>query len=229
MATTSSTSSTSAADIFSAINGASGTKTTTKTATQDMEDRFMTLLMTQLQNQDPLNPLDNAQVTSQLSQINTVKGIENLNTTLTKLLSAYNDTQSMQSASLIGKGVLVAGNTLSLSSGLAAGGFTLDAAADSVVVKVTDAAGNVVQTQNLGSRDAGTFNFTWDGKDSSGTTLADGNYKFTVTAGKNNGTTVKAQALQLGTVSALVRTSTGFVLDLGSLGRVDFDSVQQII
>ena len=227
MATSSTTSATSAADIFAAINGTSGTASTSKTATQDMEDRFLTLLMTQLKNQDPLNPLDNAQVTTQLSQINTVKGIENLNTTLSKLLAAYNDTQSMQSASLIGKGVLVPGSSLSLSSGIAAGGFNLSSAADKVVVKVTDANGKVLQTQNLGARDAGVFTFTWDGKDSDGNAQTDGTYKFTVEASKS-GVAQTSQALQLGTVSALVRTSTGFVLDLGTLGKADFDSVQQI-
>ena len=79
MATTTSTSGTgSAADIFAALNGTSST-TKSKSTTEAMEDRFLTLLMTQIKNQDPLNPLDNAQVTTQLAQINTVNGIERLN------------------------------------------------------------------------------------------------------------------------------------------------------
>ncbi len=227
MATVSNTSSTSAADIFAAINGSSGTTSTTKSATADMEDRFLTLLMTQLRNQDPLNPLDNAQVTTQLSQINTVKGIENLNATLGKLLGAYADSQAMQSAALIGKGVLVAGSKLTLANNFAAGGFTLASAADKVVVKVTDANGKVLQTQDLGARDAGTFTFTWDGKDADGNVLAAGDYKFTVEA-TLKGAKVTSSTLQLGTVSAVVRSGNGFVLDLGDRGRVDFDSVQQI-
>ncbi|MCK6390862.1 MAG: flagellar biosynthesis protein FlgD, partial [Azonexus sp.] len=80
MATTSTTSATSAADLFSAIGSRTSTTESTS-ATADLENRFLTLLMTQIKNQDPLNPLDNAQVTSQLAQLNTVNGIEKLNTT----------------------------------------------------------------------------------------------------------------------------------------------------
>ena len=89
MATTSSTSAAaSAADLFASLNGTSST-TKSKSTTEAMEDRFLTLLMTQIKNQDPLNPLDNAQVTTQLAQINTVNGIERLNATLTKLCLLY--------------------------------------------------------------------------------------------------------------------------------------------
>lgn len=227
MATVNNTTSTSPADIFSAINGNNNAKAASKTATQDMEDRFMTLLMTQLRNQDPLNPLDNAQVTTQLSQINTVKGIENLNTTLSKLLGAYADSQAMQSAALIGKAVLVPGANLTLANNFAAGGVNLASAADKVVLKITDSTGKVVQTQDLGAREAGNLTFTWDGKDSDGNAVAAGDYKFTVEASKA-GTKVTADPLQLGTVSAVVRNNTGFVLDLGNRGKVDFDAVQQI-
>lgn len=229
MATVNNTTATTAADIFAAINGNSSSSATAKSATADMGDRFLTLLMAQMKNQDPLNPLDNSQVTTQLAQINTVNGIEKLNATLTTLLSAYNDTQAMQSAGLIGKGVLFEGSTLTLSGGMAAGGATLGAAADKVVVKVLDSSGNLVQTENLGAKDAGTFSFVWDGKNAAGQAVKDGSYKFTVEATKADGSKVTAKALQLGTVDAVVRSTNGFVLDLGALGRVDFKNVQQII
>lgn len=226
MATTSAASTNNAAETYSAISGANSKAKTTTTA--DMENTFLTLLTTQLKNQDPLNPLDNAQVTTQLAQINTVSGIERLNTTLTKLLGAYDSSQAMQSSSLIGKGVLVAGNNLVLSSGVGGGGIKLDEAADQVTIKVLDASGKVVQSQNLGAREAGVFTFAWDGKNDAGEQLADGAYKFSVEATKGSDK-VGATALNAGMVSAVTRSSSGFVLDLGNLGSVKFDDVQQIL
>ena len=221
------TSSTSAA-IFTAINATgSATKKTTST-TEDQQNKFLTLLMTQIKNQDPLNPMDNAAVTTQLAQLNTVSGIEKLNATMTQLLSGYNEAQAMQSAGMIGKNVMVAGKNLPLTSGQAIGGALLDAAADKVTLNIKDSTGKIVQTEELGARDAGSFYFAWDGKDASGATLKDGNYTFTVDASMG-GKKITASAMQVGTVSAVVRTKTGFVLDLGALGDVAFKDVQQIL
>src|SRR6266571_7724769 len=72
-------------------------------------NKFMTLLVTQLKNQDPLNPLDNAQITSQLAQLSTVTGVNNLNTTLESLKSSYQSSETLQATNMIGKGVLVPG------------------------------------------------------------------------------------------------------------------------
>jgi flagellar basal-body rod modification protein FlgD len=217
----------SAADIFAGINGKSSGAA--KSATADMENRFLTLLVTQIKNQDPLNPLDNAQVTSQLAQINTVNGIEKLNTTLGKLLSAYDDSKAMQSASMIGKNVLVPGDDMVASTdGGAIGGVALEADADKVLVKILDSSGKVVQTEDLGAKSAGNFGFVWDGKDADGKEVPAGNYHFTVEATKGD-QKIGASTLQIGTVSAVVRGNNGFKLDLGEAGIVDFNSVQQIL
>lgn len=218
----------SAVNIYAALNNAGNTSTASKSSTQEMEDRFLTLLTTQLKNQDPLNPLDNAEVTSQLAQINTVNGIEQLNTTLNKLLSSYDDSMSMQAASMIGKNVLVPGNALvATSSGGAAGGVLLGANADKVTVSILNSAGKVVQTEELGAKSAGSFGFVWDGKDADGNDVPAGSYTFKVEASKG-GSKVDATAMQVGTVSALVRGTNGFNLDLGAVGIVSLDQVQQI-
>jgi flagellar basal-body rod modification protein FlgD len=226
MASVTNTTSTTAADVFASINGA--TKTSTASTAEAAENKFLTLLITQIQNQDPLNPMDNAQITTQLAQLNTVTGIEKLNATLADLLSGYNETQGLQAAGIIGKNVMVAGNTLPLSGSKAYGGALLESAADSVTLSIKDATGKLVQTQSLGAKDAGSFYFAWDGKDASGNTLADGNYTFSVdaTAGGNK---VTATAMKIGTVSAVARSNGGFVLDLGALGDVAFKDVQQIL
>jgi flagellar basal-body rod modification protein FlgD len=94
----------------------------TASATQD---RFMKLLITQMKNQDPLNPLDNAQVTSQLAQLSTVTGIDKLNATMGTLKDSYQSSQALQATSLIGHGVLVPGNTTKLADGKAVLGMDL--------------------------------------------------------------------------------------------------------
>lgn len=226
MASVTNTTSTSAADAYAALNP-SKTSTTTSAAV-DGENRFLKLLMTQIKNQDPLNPLDNAAVTTQLAQLNTVSGIEKLNTTLTQLLDGYSESQAMQAAGIIGKNVMVAGNSLPLASASAVGGVALDAAADKVTLTIKDAAGKVVQTEELGANAAGSLFFKWDGKDTAGNTLADGKYTFTVDA-TADGKKVTAEAMQIGTVSAVVRSKNGFLLDLGALGDVAIKDVQQIL
>ena len=225
MASTSATSS--VTNPYAALN-ASASTTTTKSAAEEQQDRFLMLLVTQLKNQDPLNPMDNAQMTSQMAQMSTVSGIEKLNSTLNSLVDDIGASQSMQAASMIGKGVLVPGKNLTLSNGAAYAGINLASAADQVTLKIMDSSGNVIQTEKLGAHDAGVFNIAWDGVLADGTKAGDGNYTFSVEA-VQGGNKVTATALQIGTVSALVRSSNGFLLDLGSLGTVDFSEVQQIL
>jgi flagellar basal-body rod modification protein FlgD len=125
------------------------------------QDRFLKLLVTQLQNQDPLSPMDNAQLTSQIAQINTVSGIATLNTSVQALSSQFLQMQSLQGAALVGKDVIVPGNTLDIANGSGQGGFELASAADAVKVEVMSPAGRVVDTMNLGAQSSGMHSFDW--------------------------------------------------------------------
>ncbi|MBL8430343.1 MAG: flagellar hook assembly protein FlgD [Dechloromonas sp.] len=218
---------TSTSTVNSVLKQLSESKTASASETDQLSDRFMTLLVTQMQNQDPLNPLDNAELTSQLAQINTVKGIDSLNSTLQKLLTSYSDALSMQSSSLVGKNVLAAGNSLQLGDAGALGGVKLAGDADKVSITITDAKGVKVAQQDLGAQNAGVLDFGWDGKNSDGVRVPNGSYQFSVqaTQGANKVTTT---ALEVGTVSALVRGQNGFQLEIPGTGLVDFNSVQQI-
>src|SRR3954447_4241819 len=128
---------TAAADLINSFNQA-GKKTS---ATEALQDRFLKLLVTQMKNQDPLNPMDNAQVTSQMAQINTVSGIQTLNTTVQSLNTQFVQMQALQGAALVGHDVTVKGNGLAIEGQVGVGGFVLDAPADSVKVEVLDASG----------------------------------------------------------------------------------------
>jgi flagellar basal-body rod modification protein FlgD len=191
----------------------------------------MNLLVAQLQNQDPLNPMDNSQMTAQLAQINTVQGIEQLNSTLQTLMGSYATSQTMQAASLVGHGILSAGNTLALASGSSAGaGFTLDSAADSATVTITNSAGQVVHTATLSKLSSGINTFAWDGTTDSGTTAPAGNYSFSVKA-TANGKAVTSSPLKLSIVDGVsggANSGSGSVLNT-STGTVSWSDVQQVI
>jgi flagellar basal-body rod modification protein FlgD len=226
MTTIDSTSNTKASSLFATLNG-SGSSVGTSTS-EDIQNRFLTLLIAQLENQDPLNPLENTEMTNQLAQMSTVQGIEQLNTTLDTLVTSLADAQAVQASALIGKTVLVPGGNLSLTDGEAYGGVYLASPADTVTIKVYDASGNLVQTQSLDEAEAGSLLFSWDGSNASGETAPDGQYSFKVTASMES-ESVTANALQLGTVSALTRVASGaFVLDLGAQGQYHFADVQQV-
>ncbi|MES2770525.1 MAG: flagellar hook assembly protein FlgD [Pseudomonadota bacterium] len=211
-----------------AANAAAKGAVGTGNSAQEIQNRFLTMLVTQLKNQDPLNPMDNGQVTSQLSQISTVSGIEKLNTSLGQLLDVYNSSQAIQAAGMIGKSAMVSGSQMVLQGGQAVGGVSLSSAADKVSVTVLDASGNVVQTEDLGARPAGVFGFVWDGANALNQTSPDGLYHFKVTA-TQGGKELAASPLQIGSVLAVTRSGNGFQLDLGAFGTVDFKDVQQIL
>jgi flagellar basal-body rod modification protein FlgD len=198
------------------------------TALDDAQNRFLTLLTTQLKNQDPLNPLDNAQVTSQLAQISTVDGIERLNATLQKMLAGTNDAQAMQAASLVGRGVLVPGSSLQLMQGKAIGGIELGGSADEVSIAIKSPSGLVLRTLNLGALPAGTHGFTWDGTTDNGTPAVDGNYSVSITA-KRGGEKVTASALALGGVSSITRAGQGMTVNVGSLGSFSLADIKEIL
>jgi flagellar basal-body rod modification protein FlgD len=227
MSTVSATSS--ASDIFASINATNSASSTAKTSsTQEAQDTFLKLLVTQLKNQDPLNPMDNAEMTSQLAQMSTVSGIDKLNTTLSSLVDSAGTSQSLQAAAMIGKNVLVPGSQLALSNGAAYAGINLSGAADQVTLTILDSSGNVVQTETLGAQKAGVLDIAWDGTNNAGVKVADGTYKFSVNATQGSNA-VTVNPLQVGTVSALVRSGSGFLLDLGTLGTFNFTDVQQIL
>lgn len=220
-------SSTSAA-VFAAINASNTAGSTAASTTSSTQDQFLKLLTTQLQNQDPLNPMDNAQMTSQLAQISTVDGITQLNATLQSLVSNANSSQALQAAALVGHGVLVPGSALSLQQGQAVAGVDLASAADDVVATIKDANGLAVRKLDLGALAAGASSFAWDGKTDSGATAADGAYTVSLAATQGGGA-VTANALQVGMVSSVANSSQGASLNVAGLGTFSLSDVKQIL
>lgn len=200
---------------------------TTKGSVQEAQDRFMTLLVSQLRNQDPLNPMDNAQVTSQMAQLSTVSGIEKMNQTIESLNKSYQVSQGMQASQMIGHGVLVPGNSLPMASGKAAMSYELTDAADAVNVTIRDSSGNTVRKLSAGAQQSGSNTLQWDGKDDNGKLLADGNFTYEVAATKADKKVAVTQ-LGIGVVNSVSVASNGVKLSVSNIGEIDMNNVRKI-
>jgi flagellar basal-body rod modification protein FlgD len=195
----------------------------------DLQNNFLKMLVTQLNNQDPLKPLDNSQLTSQLAQISTVSGMQTMNATLTQLLNQTSASRAMDSAALIGRTVMVPGKQVSVEGGMPGKiGLDLPSTADSVTVDVLDKSGNVVRTLDMKGQTAGVHDIAWDGKNDAGVAVADGDYTFKVRA-TANGTSVQPVALVYGKVQSISGDSTGVLVDLGGGQAANVDDVRRIL
>lgn len=191
------------------------------------KDDFLKLLVTQMKYQDPMNPMDSAQMTSQIAQLNTVEGINQLNATVTSLQASLMASQSMQSASLIGKTILADGNAISLLNGSANLSMRLEGAAESVVIDVINASGRIIKSTDLGASAAGIKTFTWDGSTNEGGTAPNGQYTFQVSAKKLN-QAVAVTPLTQATVSGVELTSAGPQLSLNNGTNIALSTVRGV-
>ena len=228
-ATTNSTSSTTQS-IYQSLTAPKTTTTTSKT--DDAQTRFLTLLTTQLKNQDPTNPVDSAQTTSQLAQISTVDGIERLNTTVQSLVGSYQSSQTLQAAALVGQGVLVDGNQMTLSSNsngsYSIGGFTLNADADTVNISIKNSAGLEVANETMSDQKAGSNEFVWDGTTSSGDVAPDGKYTISVTASKGKDA-ITVSPLEMATVVSVANNGSGVTINAGRFNNLTLSDIRRII
>lgn len=183
------------------------------------QDRFLKLLVAQLNSQDPLNPMDNAQMTSQMAQINTVSGIQQLNETMKSMATQFNASRLLQGTAMIGHDVLLESNTLSVDAGKAKGAVDVSGSADKVTLEILSPGGQVIDTRNLGSKTAGRHSFEWDASNYAG-----GNPSFKITA-SSGGKSVPTTALARDTVVSI--NSSG--VDLKGRPSVKYDAILSIL
>lgn len=215
----------------SVLGALNGTAAGNKDSAKGLQNNFMTLLVTQLKNQDPMNPMDNSQMTSQLAQINTVNGIQSLNDTLEGINGQIDAGQTLQAAALIGKGVLVPGHRVLVGEDgtTTPFGIELDQPAQDVKVTITDGAGQVMHRFDLGAQDAGSQSFSWDGKLDDGSQAPQGSYHVSVQATRD-GTDSDATSLNYALVNGISAGDSGPMLDLGGIAdQVSLDDVRQIL
>lgn len=216
---TSNTPATSGNNITAAANAASASLN---------EQDFLQLLTTQLQDQDPLNPVSNSEFFSQIAQFSTVSGINQLNSSFSQLSSQLTSSQSLQAASLIGQSVLVPGSQAQLTSSGLYGAVQVPASGD-VTVQIKNSSGAVVGTLDLGTQSAGNVPFTWNGQDGSGNTLPAGTYTITAQVGSGSSAQAATTDVAAQVLSVSVNSSGALQLNLQGLGQVPFSQVQQIL
>ncbi|CAN5706609.1 flagellar hook assembly protein FlgD [soil metagenome] len=214
--------STSSYNISSSADAAS--TSSTSTSSSDIQDRFLKLLVAQLANQDPMNPMDNAQMTTQMAQINTVTGIESLNTTMKAMAAQMASQQMLQSGDMVGRSVLTEGNQIAIDGTTAVGAVELASGATDVKVQVMTAGGQIVDTVSLGKLEAGQHGFSLDAsKYPAGAAL-----QFKVTA-TNGADAVQSTALMRDKVVAVGSDAAGLTLTLLSAGVTPYARVHTVL
>ncbi|WP_338885235.1 MULTISPECIES: flagellar hook assembly protein FlgD [Xenorhabdus] len=202
----------------------------------DIKDSFLNILVAQLKNQDPTNPMQNSELTSQIAQISTVEGIEKLNKTLGSIVGQMDSNHVMQTTALIGRGVMVPGNEILVGSSADPIGFELNRPADIVKVTIKDKSGAVVREMEFNKVDpnafeylgAGVHSFRWDGKDAEGNAVEQGAYHFSVSASQQD-QALMVNSLRYAKVEGIVRQENSAQLDLGLMGAVNMGEVRQIL
>lgn len=169
------------------------------------KEDFLKLLVTQLANQDPLNPTDSTEFVTQLAQFSSLEQLANMREGLDTLAIVQTAGTSAQMVSFIGKTVKISDQSLTWAEGQKTGtvDFTLDGEAKSVNVNVKDESGKTVKTIDAGSLNAGKQSVTLDGKDNNGSPLAAGTYTFEVEATDAAGKTVAVSTSSMGVVSGV--------------------------
>jgi flagellar basal-body rod modification protein FlgD len=212
-----------------------GSAATNAASAQSLQDQFLHLLVVQLNNQDPLNPMDNSQMTSQLAQISTVQGITDLKSLVASISGQVDVSQSMAAVSMIGKKVLVPGKGLNMDTDATGArvmtpiGIDLQADAADVKMTISDSTGRVVRTMDLEKQSAGILSPEWDGKDDSRNAMPDGKYTIAVSAVDGNNAAITAEALTYGQVNNISYTADGVRLDLGLTGQFSMLDIRKVL
>ena len=206
------------------------TVTSTPSGSSMTQTDFLQLMTTQLQDQDPTQPMDNSQFASELaqfSQLSTQQDIDtNLQTLSSNLSSNMQTSQVLNSANLVGKQVLVPSSTLAYSGSAVSGGVNVSSAGD-VVVTIKDSNGNEVKTMDLGTQQGGLAPFSWDGTNDSGQTVSNGTYSISANSGGNS---AALSTYAAGSVTGVGYggSTTGTYLQVAGIGGVPLSQVAQI-
>jgi flagellar basal-body rod modification protein FlgD len=211
----------------STIGDISGTLTGGITKNSMGKEDFLKLLLNQLSHQDPLNPMDSTEFTSQLTQFSSLEQLSNIGSTLEDVLSLQQSMNNAQVTSMIGKTVKVEGDSIDL-RGLADVNYSLSGDASQVKLSIHDSTGKTVWSKDLGAQISGRQSFIWDGKDLSGNQLPDGTYSFGIEATDINGNPVGAATSSSGVVTGIYFENglTYLVMNAGSM--VNLNQVQLI-
>jgi flagellar basal-body rod modification protein FlgD len=202
------------------INGASGQSEINRAAAKQQitRDDFLKLLISQLQNQDPLKPLDNQEFASQLATFNSLEQLIGVNEKLETLQTKLFQSNQFSATSLIGRQITTDGNQIAASQGEGSTiRYQLSGDAARVTMNILDSKGGVVRTMELGNQKSGDQIVQWDGKDNAGTFVPNGNYSFEINASDALDKKIPVTARVQGTVSGVSLDGTEPILEIGNV------------
>ncbi len=205
-------------------------KTEEKSANELNQADFLELLTAQMKNQDPSDPTDSGEFMSQIAQFTQVSSLENLQKSFDDFSAEMLSTQTLQATSLLGKSVMVSGDTLELTEGESVtASLDMGAPAENVTVNITDATGTLIDRINLGRVDTGIHDFTWDGRDTTGAAAAPGTYYVTAEGTTTTGENAALNTLIQNKVSSVSIANNTVILNTESGKELRLSEVQQIM
>ncbi|MCO8163433.1 flagellar hook assembly protein FlgD [Pseudomonas sp. 21LCFQ010] len=219
------------AKFVNSLQNPTSTKVEQKTGTSALgKDAFLQLLVTQMKNQNPLDPQDNTQFVSQLAQFSSLESMQNLTSSVDAIATTYKSSQALQASSLVGRSVIVdAGSTYVEAGKGLTGSLVLPASSTSTTVSVYDAEKNLIDTVDVGAKSAGTQSFAWDGLKDDGTAFPSGTYTFSANASINGEGTALTTYLPATVSSVKMSTAGGdMTLNLAGGSSIALSKVQTI-
>jgi flagellar basal-body rod modification protein FlgD len=212
---------------FSTIGAAPQKKTADEGALG--QEQFLSLMITQLKNQDPFKPMESGEFLGQLAQFGTVSGLGELQSSFNGLATSLVSGQALQAAGLVGRSALAESNIAPLTKG-----GSVDAAVDvpastgGVHVEVRDAAGAIVRHIELGAQPTGLARFVWDGTTDTGAEAPTGKYRISATYASAEGKSTAADTFVAAQVDSVMFGADGFTVELRGIGEMPFSAVREI-
>lgn len=194
------------------------------------QDAFMHLLVTQLKNQNPLDPQDNTAFVAQLAQFSSLEGITSLNSTVNGLAGSLQSSQALQASALVGRSVAVETDNAALpAGGHVAGWIELPQSTSGLLMNVYDSKNTLVFTKELGPQAAGDLPFAWDGTATNGTQLPAGTYRFEALTKDGGKSTAQATYLGANVNSVTIGANQEVILNVQGLGAIALSEVKEIL
>jgi flagellar basal-body rod modification protein FlgD len=191
------------------------------------KDDFLKLLTTQLQHQDPLNPMDGTEFTAQLAQFSSLEALQDISSQIKEMVMSQNLMQAAIATGMIGKKVKTGDGEISL-KGKAEINYSLPQDAARVKISILDSSGKLVREVETAGQATGSRTYSWDGKDSNGKVLPDGTYKFKVEASDASGNPIEVTSLSGGTVTGVSIENNTIYLVLDGNRKVPMSEVTEV-
>lgn len=194
------------------------------------KDAFLTLMIAQLENQDPLNPASNEDFIAQLAQFSSLEGLQNINTGIQDLATSFRSSQALEASALVGRQVEVSSDTATLTSaGPVRGTISLDTSTSNLKLFIETPDGQVVKTQDMGTQERGDIDFSWDGTNDSGLPVANGQYRVRATGLIDGESTDIPLAIGANVNSVTIGQNDSMILNIEGVGAVPLSEVSRFL